>query len=201
MKKEKLEAGALVVLLGLGLIYGYYTYLLSPEIETIKQKTGQLTERGAYYQRLQNYAGNEAGLDKEIQTLEQEVKGLAVMVPARLDKPQIMVDLYTLAKQKGVYPQTVVFAEPQVKSGYQELPLTFSCLGQPDNVLSMISALVASPDSKLALQAVNLTQQQGVLRAELKLTGYFSQDALPGEKPPFMNSSFGVDDAAQMFQP
>lgn len=201
MKKEKLEAIALAVLLGLGLVYAYYTYLLSPEIETIKQKTGQLSERGTYYLRLQNYADNEAGLDKEIQTLEQEMKGLAAMAPARLDKPQIMVELYTLAKQKGVYPQTVVFAEPQTKAGYLELPLTFSCLGQPEPILSLISALVADQNSKLALQAVNLTQQQGTLRAELKLTGYFSQDALPGEKPPFMNASFGVDNAAQLFQP
>lgn len=201
MKKEKVQIIALAVLIGFGLIYAYYTYLLSPEIRVIKQKTGQLAQRQEYYLRLQNYAKNETGLDQEIKTLEQEIKGLKTKPTGHLDKPQIMVDLYALAKEKGVYPQTVAFAEPQVKSGYIELPVTFTSLGQPGNVLGMIATLVAQKNSNLAVQAVNLTQQQGVLRAELKLTGFYSDDMPPAAKPSFMNASFGVDNPAQMFQP
>lgn len=201
MKKEKLQLIALAVLIGFGLLYAYYTYLLSPELGVIKQKTGQLAQRQEYYLRLHHYARNETGLEQDLKNLEQESKGLITQSVGHLDKPRIMVDLYALAKEQGVYPQTVAFAEPQVKSGYMELPVTFTSLGQPDNVLGMISALVTEKNSNLAVQAVSLTQQQGVLRAELKLTGFFSDDTPPADKPSFMNASFGVETPARMFQP
>ncbi len=203
IKKEKLEKIVLVFFIIIGLGYSYIEFLFLPEWTAIQSSTNQLHTKESNYQELLTYQKNQSGLQQEIKTLETKVMQLNAQIPNRLDKPQLMVALYTLAKQHSVYPQSIGYDKPQTKGFYQEMGVSFSCLGKPTDILAMIHDLQFGGTERLAISSINLTVSQGTMRAELKLAA----DASIGmasdstQKPAFMNSPIGVDSPAEMFQP
>lgn len=172
MKKEQRQKILLLVLLGAGAIYAYSTYLLLPEWGKIKSLQQSLGQRQGYYQQLQAHEGNRAGLQTEISQLNAKLKQASLSVPGRLDKPQMLVYLYTMAKGHGVKPQALKFEAIQAKGFYQEMPLSLSCEGKPEDILRLIQDLKNGSEQRLVPQSVNLTQQQGVMRGELKFLAY-----------------------------
>lgn len=203
LKKEKLEIIALILFVMFGLVYAYMTLLFLPEWMVIQSSTSQLYAEKDHYQELLTYQKNQNGLQQEIKTLETKVLQLNFQLPNRLDKPQIMVGLYTLAKQHSVIPQTIAYEQAQNKGTYQEMGMSFSCLGKTANILTLIQDLQFGGSQRLAIKSINLSVLQGIMRAELKLTAYssvgISNDS--PKKPDFMNSPIGVDTPVKMFQP
>ena len=203
LKKEKLEVIALILFIMLGLGYAYMTLLFLPEWTIIQSSTSQLYAQKDHYQELLTYKKNQIGLQQETKTLETKVLQLNSQLPNRLDKPQLMVGIYTLAKQYSVSPQSISFEQAQTKGTYQEMELGFSSLGKPADILAMIHDLQFGGTQRLAIKSVNLSVTQGVMRAELKLTAYVSLGISNDltKKPDFMNSPIGVDSPTKMFQP
>lgn len=129
---------------------------------------------------------------------------LKAKLPNRLDKPQIIVALYTLAKQHGVNPQSITFDQAQNKGAYQEMGISLSCLGKTADLLAMIHDLQFGAGQRLAVKSVNLSGSQGNMRADLKLTASAlngNSNVSGGDKPTFMNSPIGVDSPEKMFSP
>lgn len=203
MKKEKIEKIALILILIIGLGYAYAKFLFLPEWTVIQSSTSQLYAQKNHYQELLNYQGNQSRLQQDIKTLETKVLQLNSQLPNRLDKPQLMVGLYTLAKQHSVIPQTIAFEQTQTKGAYQEMGMSFSCLGKTADILALIQDLQFGGSQRLAIKSINLSVSQGVMRAELKLTAYASNGISNGltQKPTFMNSPIGVDSPVKIFQP
>ena len=203
LKKEKLQIILLIIFVISGLSYAYMTLLFSPEWTVIQNVTSQLHAQEKHYQELLTYQKDQSGLQQEIKTLETKVLQLNSQLPNRLDKPQIMVGLYTLAKQHLVYPQTIAFEPAQTKGTYQELGMSFSCLGKTSDILALIQDLQFGGTQRLAIKSISLTGSQGNMRAELKLTANASlgNSNAATQKPTFMNSPFGVDFPEKMFQP
>ncbi|MHB1653752.1 MAG: type 4a pilus biogenesis protein PilO [Desulfitobacteriaceae bacterium] len=205
MKKEQAQKIILLILLGVGLIYGYVTYLFAPQWANIKSLAQRLQERQTYYRELQSYHGNPANLQQEIQTAEKQLKEGANQFPNSFDKPQIMVYLYTVAKQHSVVPQTVKFEQTQNKGFYQEMPLSLSCEGKSADVLSLIQDLQRGTSPRFATQSVNLTVQKGNMQGELKLVAYAAGTSetvdYSAGKPSFMNAPLGIGTVPKMFQP
>ncbi len=204
LDKAKIQKIVLLLLVGLGLLYLYYTYLFTPQWALIQQKNAQVHERESYYQNLASYIGKTAELEKEIQTLELQRKQLETQVAVTLDKPQIAFYLQTIAKQHSVDPQKVDFGQLQTKEFYQELGLTFSFLGKVTNVLSLIRDLQNSGGMRFVIQSVDFSAQTGSLQVVLKLALYNSLSPnsgnVPQVKPPFMNYPFGTGTTDQMFK-
>lgn len=202
VKKEKMEKIVLLLIVSAGLIYAYTTYFLFPKLEQIHSVVEIRNERQNYYQQLLNDRDNLTSVQKETQRLEEREKELSAQIPAQIDQPQLMVDLYTLAKSRGVLPQSLAYESIQNKGTYQVVGLTFISLGKPADILGMIKDIQQMPKQKIAILSVNLSTQQGVMRAELKLTGYaMNSSTRKGQKPDFMNVPVGVDTAGKMFQP
>ncbi len=203
LKKEKLEIIALILFVMFGLVYAYRTLLFVPEWMVIQSVTSQLDAQEKHYQELLTYQKNQSGLQQEIKTLETKVLQLNSQLPNRLDKPQLMVGLYTLAKQHSVIPQTIAFEQAQTKGTYQEMGMSFSCLGKTADILTLIQDLQFGGSQRLVIKSINLTVQQGTMRAELKLAANasigISNDST--QKPAFMNLPIGVDSPTKMFQP
>ena len=205
MQKEKVQKILLLLIVGFGLIYAYYTYLFGPQWLIIQQQAVKLSEREGYYQRLITYAGDISGINSQIQSFEAENKQLDTKIPARLDKPEILVYLYTVSKQHQVGPQKLDFGQQQNKDGYQEVALTFSASGKTSDVLSMIKDLQYSGTQRFAIQSVSLVpDKEEMLKADLKLTLFASskaniENALKS-KPLFMNYPFGIGNIVQMFK-
>jgi|SRR5680860_55498 len=203
MKKEKFQIILLILILMFGLGSAYFKFLLLPQWTVIQSTTNHLLTRNNYYQELLTYQEDQSGLEQEIKTLDAKVKQLDAQLPSRLDKPQIMVGLYTLAKQHSVAPESIAFEQVQTKGNYQEMTLSFSCSGKIGELLAMIHDLQFGGNQRLAIKSISLTGSQQSMRAELKLmasAGLGSSND-PTQKPDFMNSQFGVDSPEKMFQP
>lgn len=172
MKKEQRQKILLAVLLGAGLIYAYATYLLIPEWAKIKTLQQTLGQRQGYYRQLQGYEQNKAGLQAEISQLQGKLKQATLSVPGRIDKPQLMVYVYTVAKRNKVNGQALKFEPIQPKGFYQTMPLTITCEGKPEDVFRFLQDLKNGSEQRLVAQSVSLTQQQGLMRGELKFLVY-----------------------------
>lgn len=203
LKKEKLELIVLILFVIIGLGYAYNKFLFLPEWTVIQSSTSQLNAQTDHYRELLTYQKNQSGLQQEIKTLETKVLQLSAQIPNKLDKPQLMVGLYSLAKQHSVIPQTIAFEQAQTKGTYQELGMSFSCLGKTADILTLIQELQFGGSQRLAIKSINLSVSQGIMRAELKLTAYSSIGISNGltQPPAFMNSPIGVDSPMTMFQP
>lgn len=202
IKKDNIEKFVFIFIIIVGLGYSYAKFLFLPEWTAIQSLTSQLHTQENNYQELLTYQRNQSGLQQEIKTLESKVSQLNTQIPKQLDEPQLMVGLYTLAKQHSAYPQSIAFAQPQTKGTYQELAMSFSCLGKPADILALIHDLQFGKSQRLTISSVNLTVQQGTMLAELKLTADASIGIARDTtlKPAFMNAPLGVDSPVKLFQ-
>lgn len=205
MKKERLQVIILLLIIMFGISYAYVKFLFLPQWTVIQGDTNQLLSLQNQYQELLTYQKNRTGLQQDIKTLKNKVLQLKAQLPNQLDKPQLMVGLYTLAKQHAVDPQSVAFEQAQTKGSYQEMGISFSCSGKTADILAMIHDLQFGGGQRLAVKSVSLTGSQGSMRADLKLTARASTSAglanNSTQKPAFMNTPLGVDSPAKMFQP
>lgn len=203
MKKEKFEKILLIVMLASGLVYLYATYYFLPKLEVVKLEFKQLAEQKDYFRQVEYYKANLSDLRQKIQALESQRQEIGTLVPTQLDKPQIIVDLYKNAKVRSVTPESLSFEQIQSKDGHQEMGMSLIGLGKPEDILGLIKDIQYTGKQKFAVQSVKLTTQQGIMRMELKLTG-FALRSTPQEspklKPDFMNSPFGVDSTIKIFQ-
>lgn len=203
LKKEQFEKILLAGIVIAGLIYSYVIYLFLPQRANLQIQSQELAKREAYYVRLEEVQSNLPQLQKEAQDLELELKRQSTQMPVKLDKAQLLVELYALAKQKGMSPQSLTFDNVQDKESYQEFDMTFTGEGSAASILNFLQELQHGSALQVAVRGVNLTTQKGVMKAELKLAAYGSLNSnlTPGDKPVFMNSPFGVDSPAKMFTP
>ena len=203
MKKEKFQIIILILILMFGLGYAYHKFLFQPQWTVIQDATNELLSQEKHYQELLTYQKEQSGLEQEFKTLEAKVLQLNSQLPNQLDNPQRMVGLYNLAKQHSVTPQSIAFEQAQTKGTYQEMGMSFSCLGQTADILTLIQDLQFGGSQRLAIKSINLSVSEGIMRAELKLTAYSSlglSNGLP-QKPSFMDSPIGVGSPTEMFQP
>jgi type IV pilus assembly protein PilO len=202
MKKQTFQLVLLILLISSGLIYAYYTYLLTPEWRNIQNTQGQIREKQSRYELLASYQNSPFNLQEELRKLENEKAKLSAQIPAELDKPELVVSLYDLAKANAVQPESVTFDSPQTKDGLLTQPLTFICHGGTDNVLAAITKLQLDPKHKLTLQSVTLTSKEGSLQAEIKLMAYALKEQGTqgsGQSSELLNNPVGLDSVSQMF--
>lgn len=157
MTKEKKQKITLVIILGLGIIYAYANYLFIPKWAMIQTQRDQILKKTGSYEKLLVYQSNQEELAKTIAVLESEAKALSAKIPSQLDKPQIMVDIYTMAKLHAVDPQTLKFEPIQTVGDHQELAMNLSYSGQVENIINLIDDLQNTSLHKFALRSVNLT--------------------------------------------
>lgn len=203
LKKEKIEKIALILFIILGLVYSYMTFLFLPEWTVIQSSTSKLYAQRDRYQELLTYQQNQSDLLQELKTLETKIAQLNIQIPSRFDKPQLIFELYTLAKQHSVLPQSMTFEPPVIKDSYQGMEISFSCLGKTSDTFTLIQDLQSGNTQRLAIKSVHLSVVQGIMRTELKLTAYASTGKSNSltKKPTFMNVPIGVDSPVKIFQP
>lgn len=202
MTKDKIEKAALLLLILAGMVYFYAMMIFWPKWSLVQQENAQLQEREQYYNKLLSYGAEPDQLDKKIANLEGQVRQLDLAAPEYLNKAQIMVSLYDLAKQYKVNPLNISFASAQAKGPAATVGITFVCSGTASDVLALTKTIEEDKKLPLALNGMNLTVEKGVMQAQLKLTGYAltgGTGAKAKTQPPFMNYPFGFGSTAQMF--
>lgn len=148
---------ALALIVGFSLVYVYANYLLLPKWILLQEQRKQLQNRQSYYQELLSYQSNQVELAKTCNDLEETARNLTALIPSQFDKPQIMVDIYTLAKLHAVTPQTLKFETIQNKEDKLALVMNLNCSGQAKDIISLIDDLEHTPLHKFVLQSINLS--------------------------------------------
>ncbi|WP_242662095.1 hypothetical protein [Desulfitobacterium hafniense] len=174
MNKESKQLILLLTLITAGLIYGYYTYLFTPKLADIQSLKQFLQERQSRYALLLGYKEKNASLYGEVAQLEAKYHNLKEQIPQEIDKPKLLIDLYTLAKINQVQPQTVTFGSLQTTDSYVTQSLTFSCLGTQQGIINMINDIQLSEDQRFTLESLNFTNDKGIFSGEINLIAYAS---------------------------
>ena len=203
MTKEQLEKTALFLLIVAAAIYVYTTYALQPELAKLREQAQQLQQRQEHLRLLRSYELNTASLQQEIQKSEADLAKLNKQIPRTLDKPSLIVNLYTIVKRHGAQAQSLSFDQVQKKSAVQEMGITLALTGAAENVLATIKDLQFGDTLQLSVQSVTMSADKSGIRAELKLlarAGATGSSGSSSEKPPYMNSSFGIDSVSKMFR-
>ncbi len=174
MSKESRQVFLLVVLLVVGVSYAYYTYLFTPKWADIQTLKGMYQQRQSRYELLLGYSGQEAYLSAEIKNLEKQSEELWKQIPSAIHKPDIVVELYTIAKQNQVEPLHVSFGETQGEKDYIAQRLVLNCRGSQEQITKLINDLQSANDQRFTLASLNFVHSEGVLNGEIHLIAYAS---------------------------
>jgi Tfp pilus assembly protein PilO len=207
MKKEVLEKIFLVLLIFGGLAYSYITFLLEPQMDKIKMLSDELVNQQGRYDQLIAYQRSPLSLQEEIKQLEKQNTNLAAQIPNSIDKPQTMYYIYSLAKSAQVEPLSLSFEKPQNEANFQSMGMNFSCFGRVNDVLNFTKKLQFEGTQKMGIQSISFVNQNGGIKAEIKLVAYASnikitedsvQSVQPSGQP--LTPGQGYSSVEQIFQ-
>ncbi len=202
MKKETLEKVLLAVLLFGVIVYSYITYLLSPELSSLEKLNAELQVKQGRYEQLLVYQEDKTGLQEEIKRLEVENTVLNAQIPSLLDKPQIMMYIYSVAKSTQVEPVSLNFEQSKSSEDVQSMVLSFSGLGKVNDVLAFIKKIQFEGAQKMGIQSVNLVNQNGTIKADIKFVAYASsKSSADASKSSTLPTGQGLTSVEQMFKP
>lgn len=196
-----MQIAFLIGLIVFGLSFAYVTYLLQPQLASIKNKQSEITSKQEEYTQLSTYSANPYMLNKEIQTQEVELARIAKTLPSTLDKPVLVYNIYTTLKRHNLVSESLSFDKLETKELYSVIGLSFSALGSSKDIMDMINELQNSSDA-LVLRSVSFKAQDTGLKADLKLQAFARLGAKELKlKPHFMSVAFGIDSIPKLFSP
>lgn len=202
MKKETFEKILLVALITGGLGYSYVTYLLSPQLSRLESLNNELQTKVQHYEQLLSYEGDWTTLEEEIKRLHIQKSELTAEVPSSLDKPRLMLHIYSIARAAQVESISLTF-EPIINSGdVQSMVMNYSGQGKISDLLSFTKKIQYEETPRLGIQSIALVNQSGNVKADIKLVAYASK--LQGEEASSQVPSPedpGLTSIEQMFQP
>ncbi|AGA69891.1 Tfp pilus assembly protein PilO [Desulfitobacterium dichloroeliminans LMG P-21439] len=181
MSKESRQLILLLILVTIGLSYSYYTYLFAPKWTEIQGLQHYIEERQSRYTSLLGYQERSSSLQREVAQLETKYNTLRNQIPQKIDKPKLVVDLYTVAKMNQVQPQAVTFESLEAIDSYVTQSLTFTCLGNRQGIINMINDIQRSEGQRFNLESMNFTNDKGILHGEIHLIAYAGK---AGEEQP-----------------
>jgi Tfp pilus assembly protein PilO len=227
--KEQMQKIALVAIVLFGIIYVYFSNILSPQWDKITQLEQQKLQRQALLQKLTIQKEHLAKLQQQISDDQVLIKKGSVKVPAAINKPQLTVDIYNLAKQHGISPDNLRFDKIQNKGTYQEMGIDFTGSGQITDILSFIRDIQKSQDL-ITIQNISLTAQTnnvqtsmiqptatqatgtqpngiqpgivqtGGMKVDISLVAYSTTGIhVTPKKPAYMNYPFGITSILKLF--
>lgn len=156
MKKQKMQIIILIALIFIGLTYAYYIYLFQPKWQSIQQEKDKLSKLETQYQQLAAYQNNKTGLQKDIESSKEKTDEQGQNIISHIDKPQLLVDLFSLAKNCNVTPISLGLGDVNKKDNTESITIDLKVSGDTDNILTLITALQTTSLENLAIQSINL---------------------------------------------
>jgi len=200
--KQQVEKAGLAVLLAAAALYIYANWLWQPQVARVYEQAQELRRQQEHLRLLNSYAANAGLLAQETSQAEAALAKLQKQVPATLNKGNLLVNIYTLAKRHGVQAQNLTFEELQQKGNVREMGMALVLTGAAEDVLATIKDLQYGDTLHLAVQSVTLGADKNGVKADLKLLALAAagSTAVVPETPGYMNSPFGVDSVAKLFR-
>lgn len=175
MNKQINQFIILTLVVVLGFIYAYFKFLFIPQYNELKDISAHLSQRQIYLERLQeNY--------KILSTLKQNVVELTVTetelkekIPVELDYPDIMMTVYTMAKDNGLSPQNLSFESLKLEGQTVTLGMSFTCTGPKDNTHTLVEQFLNGNKYIFVLNSISYSGPDEEISANMKLTAYALQ--------------------------
>ncbi len=169
MKPKKSIIILIVLILGGGL-YVYAHYFLMPQWQLLKQTSSLYAERQAYLERLEN--NDLAVLEKQVAELSLKESDLRNSLPPEIDKPDILLTVYNLAKDNGVSPQTLDYEPIKDEAGFFSMGMTFTCTGPLEKVFALVEQLRKETKYILIVDSMNLAEREGDYAVTMRLVAH-----------------------------
>lgn len=172
MKKYKTQILILISVLLLGGLYVYFQFLLFPKLDVLKSQSSYLKERQMYLMKLEDSSKILPNLEKQIVNLNAEVSALDEKIPKEMDKPEIMLILYNMAKNNELKPQSIEYEAIEDEVIYYKLGLNFSCSGSIENIYLFIEQVLKQKKYIFALDSINISFGEEETSAKIRLVSY-----------------------------
>lgn len=172
MNKQKNQIIILAAVIGIGLLYAYMQYLFIPQWATLKEKSAHVTERQAYLTHLVESYKLLSTLKEEVVDLEAQASILDKKVPKKLDKPDIMLTIYSMAKKNGLTPKSLGYEAIQDEGTFLSMPLTFSCSGPQANVYTLLQQFMNNNKYIFALDSISFSPGNEETTTTMRIVAY-----------------------------
>lgn len=172
MNKQKQQVLVLAAIVLAGGLYAYFQFLLYPEWVGLKAESAQLAARQAYLERLENSNKDYAALKQQASALKTQLAALDKKTPKKMDKPDIMLTIYNMAKRNGVSPQSLAYEDIKDEGSSYSMGMNFSCTGPAENIYALIDQFQKGDKYILALDSISLNQGENASTANMRLVAY-----------------------------
>ncbi len=149
------------------------TYLFIPRLSILQEKTALVSQRAAYLAELQKNYRNYSAIKAQAVSFKAEVAKLDQDIPKIVDKPQIMLTVYNLAKSNGIKPISLKFEPLKEQGSYSSMTMTFFCSGPTENMLTLVEQFQKGKIYLFALNSININQGNQQATASMSITAYF----------------------------
>ncbi|NLM21167.1 MAG: type 4a pilus biogenesis protein PilO [Peptococcaceae bacterium] len=172
-EKPYKQIAILTIIIAVTLITLYVVYLFIPQLSVIQAKTQLVKEKTDYLAKMERGYRNYSQLEEQAADLSTQISVLENEILKGMDKPEIVLAVYSTAKQSGVQPVSLSFETLEDQGTYVVLPLDFSCEGPYDKVMAFIQELQQGAQYFFTLDSMNYKQQGDKVNAKMRLLTYF----------------------------
>lgn len=172
MNKQKNQLLVLIGVVFLGFMYSYIQFFFLPQWGELQAVSVRISEREAYLQRLQENHERLPVLKENVDELEVQEGELRDVIPQELDYPDIMMTVYSLAKDNGLTPINLSYEGVKEDGQTVTMGMSFSCTGPRENIHNLIDQFLKGNEYIFALQSISYSDSQEGVSANMKLTAY-----------------------------
>jgi len=175
MNKQKNQLLILIAVIMVGILYAYIQYLFIPQWSILVEKSAQVSDRKAYLTRLEESYQGFSVLKEQAVDLKAQVSTLDSKIPKKLDKPDIMVTIYNMAKKNAVIPQSLSYEPVKDEGGYLTMGMNFSCVGSPENIYTLVQQFQEGNPYIFVLDSIQFGEGGGPTQTNMRIVAYVYQ--------------------------
>jgi len=168
--KQVILAAALVLV---GMLAGYAVYIFMPKISELQAQAAEISRQRVLLSQLQQGYRSYDQLKEQAASLQGKASELKKKIPGEINKPEIMLAVYNMAKNSGVAPKNLTFEEQKDEGAYFSMGMVFTCEGETIHILNLVDAFQKRDKYYLALDSITFNQAEKQTMATMRLVAYF----------------------------
>jgi Tfp pilus assembly protein PilO len=172
MNKPKNQIIILIAFIILGVVYAYIQYLFIPQWNILKDGSAYIAEREAYLHKLEENDKILPNLKSRTLDITAQAVMLDKQITKKLDKPNIMLTIYSMAKNVGLNPKSLNYEPIYDEGEYFSMGMNFSCGGSAESVFTLVEQLSNVDKHTFALDSISIVSVEGGVSADLRLVAY-----------------------------
>ncbi|RNC29307.1 MAG: hypothetical protein AWM53_00660 [Candidatus Dichloromethanomonas elyunquensis] len=172
MNKQRNQFLILTFIIILGGLYAYIQYLFIPEWRGLKEETSRVSQRQADLARMETGYKEFSSLKQQASSLKAQASMLDKKVPKKLDKPDIMLTIYNMAKSLSLSPKSLTFEDVKDEGQYLTMGMNFSCTGSPENVYTLVDQFLKGNKYIFALDSISFIPGTEESTVKMRIVAY-----------------------------